>query len=71
MQQVAIVTDSIANLTPELIEQYGITIVPIRLLFQGKVYRDSVDITPTEAYELFLQNPRKFYDITSVTGTLS
>jgi DegV family protein with EDD domain len=60
MQQVAIVTDSIANLTPELIEQYGITIVPIRLLFQGKVYRDSVDITPTEAYELFLQDPVSF-----------
>lgn len=35
-------------------------IVPIRLLVQGKVYRDLVDITPSEAYELFLQDPESF-----------
>ncbi len=60
MQKVAIVTDSIACLTAELVEQYSIVIVPIRLLFQGKVYRDLVDITPSEAYELFLQDPESF-----------
>jgi len=60
MQQVTIVTDSIACLTRELIEQYGILIVPIRLLVQGKVYRDLVDITPSEAYELFLKDPESF-----------
>ncbi len=60
MAKVAIVTDSIANLTKELVEQYRIGIVPIRLLVQGKVYRDSVDITPSEAYELFLQEPESF-----------
>ncbi len=54
MQKVAIVTDSIANLTKELVENYGIEIVPIRLLFKDKVYRDGVDITPSEAYQLFL-----------------
>jgi len=57
---VAIVTDSISCLTRELIDGYGIEIVPIRLLVQGKVYRDSVDITPSEAYALFLQDPEKF-----------
>jgi len=60
MQKVAIVTDSIACLTKDLVEQYGIGIVPIRLLFQGKIYRDLVDITPSEAYELFLQEPESF-----------
>ena len=60
MQQVAIVTDSIANLTRELVEQYGIVIAPISIYFQGKVYRDWVDITPTEAYELVLQDPEHF-----------
>jgi len=58
--KVAVVTDSIACLTNELVEQYRIGIVPIRLLVQGKVYRDSVDITPSEAYELFLQDPDSF-----------
>jgi len=59
-KKVAIVTDSIANLTKELVEQYGIRIVPIMLLVQGKVYRDMIDITPTEAYKLFLQDPESF-----------
>ncbi len=58
--EVAIVTDSISCLPKELVEQYRIVIVPIRLLVQGKVYRDSVDITPSEAYELFLQDPDSF-----------
>ena len=57
---VAIVTDSISCLTKELIEVYSIGIVPIMLLVQGKVYRDLVDITPSEAYELFLQDPETF-----------
>ena len=60
MQRVTIVTDSMACLTRELIEHYGILIVPIRLLVQGKVYRDLVDMTPSEAYELFVQDPESF-----------
>ena len=60
MQKVVIVTDSIANLTRELVEQYGIGIVPISIYFRDKVYRDWLDITPTEAYELFLQDPERF-----------
>jgi DegV family protein with EDD domain len=60
MQKVTIVTDSIACLTKELVEQYGIRIVPISICFRDKVYRDWLDITPTEAYELFLQDPERF-----------
>jgi len=55
--KVAIVTDSLGCLTRELVEQYGIRIVPANLYFEDKVYKDWVDITPTEAYELFLKNP--------------
>ena len=60
MPKVAIVTDSISCLTKELIESYQIGIVPIRLLVQGKVYRDMVDMTPSEAYEMFLKDPDSF-----------
>ena len=60
MPKVTIVTDSIACLTKELVEQYGIGIVPISICFRNEVYRDWVDITPTEAYELFLQEPERF-----------
>jgi DegV family protein with EDD domain len=57
---VAIIADSIACLTKEQVEQHGITIAPIPISSQGKVYRDWVDITPTEAYELFLKDPGSF-----------
>ena len=60
MKKVAIVTDSIACLTRELIEQYGIEIIPINFYAGGKVYKDWVDITPSEAYELFLSDPDSF-----------
>jgi len=60
LQKVAIVADSIACLTREQVEQYGITIAPIPISFQGKIYRDWVDITPTEAYQLFLKDPESF-----------
>jgi DegV family protein with EDD domain len=58
--KVAIVADSIACLTREQVEQYGITIAPIPITFEGKIYRDWVDITPTEAYEMFLKDPESF-----------
>ena len=68
MVNVAIVTDSIANVTKELAEQHRITIVPIRLLVQGKIYRDMVDMTPSQAYELFLQDPDSFKTSPSSPG---
>jgi len=60
MPKVAIVTDSIACLTREMVEWYGITILPLNFYFDGKIYRDWVDITPSEAYELFLKDPASF-----------
>lgn len=60
MPKVAIVTDSIACLTKEQVAQYGIRIVPLNFYSEGKVYKDWVDITPAEAYELFLKDPESF-----------
>jgi len=60
MPEVAIITDSIACLTRESVEQYRIGIVPISIYFGDKTYRDWIDITPTEAYKLFLQDPDRF-----------
>ena len=60
MQRVAIVTDSVACLTRELVEQYGIEIIPINFYAGGKIHKDWVDITPSEAYELFLKDPDSF-----------
>ena len=59
--RVGVITDSLACLTKELVEQYGIRIVPLNLYFGDKVYKDWVDITPSEAYELFLKDPESWY----------
>ncbi|MBA7706950.1 Protein DegV [subsurface metagenome] len=60
MQKVAIVTDTIACLPLEMVRQYQLRILPINLYFGDKIYREWIDITPTEAYELFLKNPEHF-----------
>lgn len=60
MPGVGVVTDSIACLTRELVAQYAIKILPINFYFEGKVYRDWVDVTPAEAYQLFLKDPESF-----------
>ncbi|MFH1646877.1 MAG: DegV family protein [Chloroflexota bacterium] len=54
------VTDSIACLNRELVDQYEIEIIPINFFAGGKIYRDWVDITPSEAYKLFLDDPDSF-----------
>jgi DegV family protein with EDD domain len=60
MRKVAVVTDSIACLTREFTEQYDIEIIPVNFFVDGKLYRDWVDITPSEAYELCLKDPDSF-----------
>ena len=47
---VKIVTDSASDLPHELIEEYGITVVPAYVQFEGKSYRDGVDISHDEIY---------------------
>jgi DegV family protein with EDD domain len=60
MQKVAIVTDSIACLPRDLVEKYRIQIAPVNFYAGGKLYKDWVNITPTEAYQLFLADPESF-----------
>lgn len=51
MPNVAIVTDSVADLPPQIEEKYGITIIPLVVRFGTNTYRDSLDISPDEFYE--------------------
>ena len=52
MGRVAVVTDSVSCLPREVVERYGIKIVPISVISDGKVYRDGIDITAKEVYEI-------------------
>ena len=47
---VAIVTDSTADLPPELAASHAITVVPLTLNFDGQSLLDGVDIRPDEFY---------------------
>ena len=50
MSKVAIVTDSSAYLPKALVEQYGLTVIPLTLTWDGVNYRDGVDIAAKEFY---------------------
>lgn len=57
---IAVITDSIACVTKEHAESYRIKIVPVNIFFNGKVYRDWVDLNPAQAYE-FLDKAPEFW----------
>lgn len=60
MAEVTVVTDSVACLPDEQVKKYGIRVVPIKILFEEKTYRNGVDLAPPEAYQLLAKAPDKF-----------
>ena len=50
MSRVAFVTDTTCNLPDELVQQYGITVVPIYVTFGTESYKDYVEMPPDEFY---------------------
>jgi DegV family protein with EDD domain len=50
---VRIVTDSTATILPSHAQALGILVVPNRIIVQGRVYRDGVDINAAEFYRQF------------------
>jgi len=51
MPNVAIVTDSVADLPPQVAEEFGITVIPLVVRFGTDLYRDSLDLSPDQFYE--------------------
>jgi len=50
MNKVAILTDSTAFIPQEYIETLPIKVIPLSLIWDGKTYRDGIDIQPKEFY---------------------
>jgi len=50
-EKVLIISDSTSDLSSELIERYGIKIIPLSVNVGGKEYTDGVDINPDMIYE--------------------
>ena len=55
-RKIAVVTDSTADLTPEMVEELGVTVVPLRVIFGNEAYREGVDITTEEFYERLVKS---------------
>lgn len=56
MGRIAVVTDSVAGVPPELVDRYDIHVVPFQVIWHGRTYADSVDMTSGEFYRLLGQN---------------
>ena len=52
MTKIRIATDSTADIPKVLCEELDITVLPLTILAEGKEYRDGVDITPEEFYDV-------------------
>jgi DegV family protein with EDD domain len=58
MSKVAIVADSTSYIPQKLIQEYGIRVVPLVVIWSGEEFLDGVDIQPDEFYTR-LQNARE------------
>jgi len=61
---VAIVTDSVADLSSQVAEEFGITVVPLVVRFGTDIYRDGLDLSPDQFYGKLKTN--KVLPLTSV-----
>lgn len=59
-KKVVVLSDSIACIPKDLVAQHGIRIIPLNFCANGKVYKDGIDVNPSEAYRLFLQDKEAF-----------
>ena len=50
-KKVLIASDSTSDLSPELIEKYGIKLIPLTVILDGKEYKDGLEINPDKIYE--------------------
>ena len=52
MGQVAIVADTVSCIPPNFLQEYRIHSVPVKLVLNGRVYSDGVDLSADQAYQL-------------------
>ena len=61
---VKIVTDSVADLPSQLVQELGITVIPLLVRFGTELYRDGIDLTADEFYDMLARS--KVFPVTSV-----
>jgi DegV family protein with EDD domain len=51
-----------------MVEEYGIKIVPINIVFDRKIYRDGIDLSAADAYKMLREKPELFYSSPASAG---
>ena len=64
-EKIIITSDSTTDLSPELIERYGIKTLPMKVTLGDKTYSDGIDITPDDIYE----HHRKYGELPKTAAT--
>ncbi len=57
MAKVAVLTDSSAYLPPELVEQNGIHVIPLTIIWGSETFLDGVEMTPDEFLQRLAKDP--------------
>ncbi len=52
MAEVAVVTDSVTDIPPDMAEELGLIVAPVHVVIDGKDHRDQIDITVDEYYPI-------------------
>ena len=63
--KIKIITDSTADLSPELLEKYDIAVVPLYVVMGDKTQKDGLEVSPEDIYA-HVEKTGKHYDIVSV-----
>jgi DegV family protein with EDD domain len=61
---VKIVTDSVADLPPQIVRELGIAVVPLMVRFGTELYRDGIDLTPEQFFDKLAHS--RFFPVTSL-----
>lgn len=51
MEKIALITDTTSDLNDEFIKKHNIKVLPFRIIYKDKEYRDKIEITPHQVYE--------------------
>ena len=52
MKEFALVTDSASDVSAEFAREYNISVIPIYIHYDGKEFKDGIDIDPGKIYRL-------------------
>ncbi|MBC2396936.1 DegV family protein [Clostridium tetanomorphum] len=53
MGKIALITDTTADLSEDIIKRYNVNVLPFRIIYKDREYKDKLEISPKEVYRNF------------------